>query len=78
MRLQGDRASTALRSRLRVGVLCLIAALAAWDLTGAAYLRELGNERHPELSGSVRPPAGRLNGSERQRALPGSRVSLTQ
>jgi hypothetical protein len=63
---------------MRVAVLWLIAALAALDLAGAAYLRELWNERHPELSDSVRPPTGLLNGSERQRALPGSRIPSTR
>lgn len=78
MRLRGDGASTALRLRLRVAALWLIAILAALDVAGAAYLRELWNERHAELIGSVRPRADRLNASDSQRASPGSRIPMTR
>lgn len=78
MRLRGDGASTDLRSRLRVAALWLIAVLAALDVAGAAYLRELWNERHAELSDAVRPQATHMNASDSQRASPGSRIPSTR
>lgn len=63
---------------MRAVAFWLIAILVALDLAGAAYLRELWNERHAELSDSVRPGAARLNSSDSQRASPGSRIPSTR
>ncbi len=74
MRARGDGGSTALRLRLRVAVLWLIAILATLDVAGAAYLRELWNERHAELGDAVHAQVDRPNASDSPHASPGPRI----
>ena len=82
MRLRGDGASTSLRLRFRlrfrVAARWSIAILAALDVAGAAYLRELWNERHPELSGAGERQVASPNASDSQRAAPGPRITSTR
>jgi hypothetical protein len=60
---------------LRKSALWLIGILMALDFWGAAYLRELWHERHPDLTASAPQRSAPLNSSEGSQASPGSRIS---